>query len=112
MLSCGSFIQASDLLSRDLLLLAIDMDVLSEVLKAVKLDGAVFFYGEFSSPWCAGQLDGGTIASYLPAHPKHVIIFHMVTEGRGYVRTEEDGRTVPLEAGDIVMAPHGDAHLM
>ncbi|HWF58907.1 MAG TPA: AraC family transcriptional regulator [Nitrospira sp.] len=88
------------------------MNVLSEVLKDVKLDGAVFFYGEFSSPWCAGQPDGGTIASYLPVPPKHVIIFHMVTEGRGYVRTEEDGRTVPLEAGDIVMAPHGDAHLM
>ena len=29
------------------------MDVLSEVLKAVKLDGAVFFNGEFSTPWCA-----------------------------------------------------------
>ena len=29
------------------------MDVLSEVLKAVKLDGAEFFNGEFSTPWCA-----------------------------------------------------------
>ncbi len=112
MLSCGSFIQASDLLSRDHLLVAIDMDVLSEVLKAVKLDGAVFFNGEFSSPWCAREPDAGTLASYLPTRPKHVIIFHLITEGRGYVRIEENGRAVPLEAGDIVILAQGDAHFM
>ena len=88
------------------------MDVLSEVLKAVKLDGAVFFNGEFSSPWCVREPDVDTMVSYLPAHPKHVIIFHLVTEGRGYARVEEGGRAVPLEAGDIVILPHGDAHLM
>ena len=27
------------------------MDVLSEVLKVVKLQGAMFYNGEFSSPW-------------------------------------------------------------
>ena len=88
------------------------MDVLSEVLKAVKLDGAVFFNGEFSSPWCAREPDAGTMASYLPTRPKHVIIFHLITEGRGYVRIEEDDCAVPLEAGDIVILAQGDAHLM
>lgn len=88
------------------------MDVLSEVLKAVKLDGAVFFNGEFSSPWCTREPDSCTMASYLPSRSKHVFIFHLVTEGKGYVRIEEDGRAVSLEAGDIVILPHGDAHLM
>ncbi len=88
------------------------MDVLSEVLKAVKLDGAVFFNGEFSSPWCAREPDACTMASCLPARPKHVIIFHLLTEGRGYVRIEEDGRAVPLAAGDIVILPQGNAHFM
>ncbi len=88
------------------------MDVLSEVLKAVKLDGAVFFNGEFSSPWCAREPDACTMASYLPANPKHVIIFHLVTEGKGYVRIEEDSRAVSLEAGDIVILPQGNAHFM
>ena len=87
------------------------MDVLSEVLKTVKLDGAVFFNGEFSSPWCAREPDACTMASYLPARPKHVIIFHLITEGRGYVRIE-DGCGVPLEAGDIVILPQGNAHFM
>lgn len=88
------------------------MDVLSEVLKAVKLDGAVFFNGVFSSPWCTLEPDSYTLASYLPSRPKHVFIFHLVTEGRGYVRVEDNGRAVPLEAGDIVILPHGNAHLM
>jgi AraC-like DNA-binding protein len=88
------------------------MDVLSEVLKTVKLDGAVFFHGEYSAPWCAREPDADTMASYLSAGPKHVIIFHLLTEGRAYARVERDGRPVPLVAGDIVTFPHGDAHLM
>jgi len=88
------------------------MDVLSEVLKAVKLDGAVFFNGEFSSPWCARQPDACAIVSYLPTSSKHVIVYHLVTEGRGYVRAEQNGSSIPLEAGDIIIVPHGDAHLM
>ena len=88
------------------------MDVLSEMLKAVKLDGAVFFHGEFSSPWCARQPDGCSVAAYLSSSSTHVIIFHLLTEGRGYARIEKNGRPVSLSPGDIVMFPHGDAHLM
>lgn len=88
------------------------MDVLSEMLKAITLDGGVFFNGEFSSPWCAREPDSCTMASYLAAPSKHVIIFHLITEGRAYARMERGGRPVPLVAGDIVMFPQGDAHLM
>ena len=88
------------------------MDVLSEVLKAVKLDGAVFFNGEFSAPWCTREPDSVTMASYLSFGPKHVFIFHLVSEGRCHARVNEGDRGVPLEAGDIVILPHGNAHLM
>lgn len=88
------------------------MDVLSEVLKAVKLDGAVFFNGEFSAPWCALEPDSCTMAAYLSAHSAHVIIFHLVTEGQCYARVEDDGTPLALAAGDIVIFPHGHAHRM
>ena len=88
------------------------MDVLSEVLKAVKLDGAVFFNGEFSAPWCARQPDACAMASYLSASSKHVIIYHLVTEGRGYARVEHNDCAIPIGPGDIIIVPHGDAHLM
>ncbi len=88
------------------------MDVLSEVLKAVKLDGSLFYNAEFSAPWCAHEPDSRTMASHLSVGSKHVIIFHLVTEGRAYARMEGVDRTVPLDAGDIVVFPHGDSHIM
>ncbi|ULA61556.1 MAG: AraC family transcriptional regulator [Nitrospira sp.] len=88
------------------------MDVLSEVLKTVKLDGAVFFNGEFSAPWCMREPDSCTMATYLSTRSVHVIIFHLIIEGRGHACIEQDHRRVPLVAGDIVMFPQGDSHLM
>ena len=69
------------------------MDVLSEVLKAVRLDGALFHNAEFSAPWCVHQAASCTVASYLSPASKHVIIYHLVTEGRGYARLEGDERS-------------------
>lgn len=87
------------------------MDVLSEVLKVVKLDGAVFYNAEFSTPWSFRSPPSRTVAPYLAPGAGHVIIYHLLTEGRGFARLE-DGERVPLEAGDIVIFPHGDAHIM
>jgi AraC-like DNA-binding protein len=88
------------------------MDVLSEVLRAVKLDGALFYNAEFSAPWAARSIDARTVTSYLSPHSQHVIIFHLMTEGRGYAYVEGDHRPIPLNAGDILVVPHGDAHIL
>ena len=88
------------------------MDVLSEVLKAVRLDGALFYNGEFSAPWCFRSPASRAVAPYLSPDAGHVIIFHLLTEGRGYAHIEGEGRPVPLNAGDIIIFPHGDAHFM
>src|SRR6185437_3271332 len=88
------------------------MEVLSEVLKAVKLDGAVFYNAEFSAPWAAHSIDARTVDSYLSPNSQHVIIFHLLTEGRGYAHVEGDDRPIPLNAGDIIVVPHGDAHIL
>jgi AraC-like DNA-binding protein len=87
------------------------MDVLSEVLKVVKLDGAVFYNAEFSSPWSYRSPPSRALAPYLAPAADHVIIYHLLTEGRGFARLE-DGERVPLEAGDVVIFPHGDAHIL
>ena len=88
------------------------MDVLSEVLRAVKLDGALFYNAEFSAPWAARSIDAHTVTSYLSPNSQHVIIFHLMTEGRGYAHIEGDDRPIPLNAGDILIVPHGDAHIL
>lgn len=86
------------------------MDVLSEVLRAVRLEGALFFNGEFSAPWCLST-QPSSIAPYLSPHNGHLIIYHFVTEGRGYAQLG-DGRREELSAGEVVVFPHGDQHFL
>jgi AraC-like DNA-binding protein len=88
------------------------MDVLSTMLQTVKLEGALFFNGEFSAPWCVRTPDSCVLLPYLtPVERKHVIIFHYVLDGSGYAYIE-NGARLPLNAGDLLVFPHGDAHFM
>ncbi len=88
------------------------MDVLSEVLKTVKLDGAVFYNAEFSAPWCFCSPPSTMLAPYLSAGSKHVIIFHLLTDGHGYAEVEGNDRPLPLNGGDLIILPHGDPHAL
>jgi AraC-like DNA-binding protein len=87
------------------------MDVLSEVLRVVKLDGALFFNAEFSAPWCISSAPSDALAPYLSPGAKCLILYHFLTEGRAYARLP-DGQRQELVAGDIVVFPHGDAHFL
>ncbi len=87
------------------------MDVLSEVLKAVKLHGAMFYNGEFSSPWGFFAPPAQTVARHVMRSADHVIIYHLLTQGCASARLV-DGERVALSAGDIVIFPHGDAHIL
>src|ERR1700730_670090 len=87
------------------------MDVLSEVLKVVKLQGAMFYNGEFSSPWSVYAASSPGLARYFAPGAEHVIVYHFLSEGRASVRLE-NGDHVALSAGDIVMIPHGDPHIV
>ena len=87
------------------------MDVLSEVLKVVRLEGALFFNAEFSAPWGVNSPRSDAYAPYLSPKAGRLIIYHLLTEGRAFVRLA-DGRQEELIAGDIVVLPHGDNHLL
>jgi len=87
------------------------MDVLSEILKVVKLEGALFFNAEFSAPWCFQSQVTEEVARLLSPSAGHVILYHLLTEGRAYARLP-DGRREELTAGDIVILPHGDLHFL
>ena len=87
------------------------MDVLSEVLKVVKLQGALFYNGEFSSPWSVYAASSRELARYYGIDMQHVIVYHLLTEGRASIRLD-NGNRLSLEAGDIVMVPHGDRHIL
>ena len=87
------------------------MDVLSEVLRVVKLQGALFYNGEFSSPWSVCSPASRTVAPYLASGARHLIIYHLLTEGHAFARLV-DGEPIALDAGDLVIFPHGDPHII
>ena len=87
------------------------MDVISEVLRIVRLEGALFFNAEFSAPWCISEPKSTAKAPYLSPEAGHLIIYHFLTEGRAYAKLP-DGRREELTAGDIVIFPHGDPHVL
>jgi AraC-like DNA-binding protein len=87
------------------------MDVLSEVLKAVRLQGSLFYNGEFSSPWSVYAASSRELARYFATNTEYVIVYHLLTEGRASVRLG-NANCLALEAGDIVMIPHGDSHIV
>jgi AraC-like DNA-binding protein len=87
------------------------MDVLSEVLKVVKLEGAIYYNAEFTAPWGFRSPPSCALAPHFSLGGGHVIIYHLLTEGRALAGLE-DGERVPLVAGDIVSFPHGDSHIM
>ena len=87
------------------------MDVLSEVLKVVKLEGAIYYNAEFTAPWCFHAPPSRVLAPHFRSGGGHVIIYHLLTEGQGFAGLEH-GKPVPLTAGDMVIFPHGDSHVI
>ena len=87
------------------------MDALSDVLRAVRLTGAVFFDVRASEPWVAEAPDGSAIVGSVFPGAEHLISYHVVTQGTCWASI--DGQPpVRLRAGDIVVFPHGDAHVI
>jgi len=71
----------------------------------------MFYNGEFSSPWSVCSPASRTVAPYLTPGAEHVIIYHLLTEGHASARLM-DGERIALDAGDLVVFPHGDPHII
>jgi AraC-like DNA-binding protein len=85
------------------------MDALSEAMRAVRVTGALFFNGEFSAPWRFATPAQDQIRPVVSPESERLVLFHLVTEGQATARADGHDE-LNLEAGDIVVFPHGDAH--
>ena len=87
------------------------MDALSEVLGAVRLTGAVFLDMELRAQWSYLTAPARKIADVLMPDADHVVSYHLVTQGTCYARLL-DGDPVELRAGDLILFPAGDRHVL
>lgn len=85
-------------------------DLLSDALAMVRLTGALIFRIDVHGPWgIAGHPTVEKFASLLPAGTNQVIAFHLVLDGKCWVRQgTQDWFMVP--PGQAVVVAQGDPH--
>jgi AraC-like DNA-binding protein len=86
-------------------------DTLSDLLRTVRLRAAVFFYVSFRDEWSAEAPPAQELADAVMPGCDHVMEYHMIAKGSGWAAVS-GLPPVRVAAGDIVMFPRGDRHVM
>ena len=86
-------------------------DTLSDLLRRVRLRGAVFYHIEGASPWVAEAPAASEIIPAIMPGVEHMIEFHGVARGSCWAAIAGEP-PIRVEAGDVVLFPQGDAHVM
>lgn len=86
-------------------------DALSDVLRAVRLTGAVFFNLDVKAPWVAETPSSVECVPYVMPNASYLIEYHVVTRGSCWAGLVDE-TPVELATGDIIVFPRGDAHVL
>lgn len=86
-------------------------DTLSDLLRSVRVRGAVFYYVSCRDQWSAEAPPAREIADAVLPGCEHVMEYHMIAKGNGWAAVEGQP-PVRLNPGDVVMFPQGDRHVM
>lgn len=89
------------------------MDVLSDVLRVVRLTGAVYFDVHATEPWVAESPPGPSICAGVMPEFEHIICFHIVLSGGCWAQLADGSQPATwLAAGDAIIFAGGDGHVM
>lgn len=89
----------------------VSADVLSDVLRSVRLTGAVYFDFELTSPWVAEAPPSREIAAIVMPGAQRVIEYHLVAHGACWGNVVGES-PIHLNEGDLIVFPQGDAHVL
>ena len=79
------------------------------MLEVVRLTGALFFLVDARTPWVAEAPAAPDLAPVILPRAQHVVSYHVVSAGDCWC--ESPGHAaMRLEAGDVLVVPHGDAY--
>lgn len=84
-------------------------DPLSDVLRMVKLTGAIFHLVEASFPWGVELPPAREYSGIILPRAQHLISYHIILKGTGWVEIP-DIAPMEFEAGDILVLSHGDPY--
>jgi AraC-like DNA-binding protein len=86
-------------------------DTLSDVLRCVRLRGAVFYFVSCRDAWAAEAAPAREVAAAVMPGAEHVMEYHMVAKGQSWASLDCEP-PVRLVQGDVVVFAHGDRHVM
>ena len=86
-------------------------DTLSDVLRSVRLRGALYFHVRGTREWAAEAPPSREIADAVMPGAEHVMEFHAVLSGACWAAVVGID-PVHLASGDLVIFPQGDAHVV
>jgi AraC-like DNA-binding protein len=86
-------------------------DVLSDVLRAVRLTGAVYFDFGLSSPWVLEAPASAEIAERVMPGAQRVIEYHLLAQGAAWGHAVGQP-PIRLREGDLIVFPQGDPHVL
>ena len=87
------------------------IDLLSDVLRTVRLTGALFFVVDASSPWGVEVPPARVFSPLILPRAQHVVSYHIVLAGAGWAGIPNVAST-RFEAGDVLVFAHGDPYAM
>jgi len=87
------------------------LDALSDVLRLVRLTGAVFMDAEFTAPWCVGEPAGVEVCIDHMPDAQHVVIYHLIVEGVCQVAVS-GAAPAAARTGQLIVIPSGEAHAL
>ncbi|AUT64351.1 AraC family transcriptional regulator [Paraburkholderia terrae] len=89
------------------------MDAFSDVLRVVRLGGAVYLNADLTAPWCVvGEVTSDLCATFLP-RAERIVSYHLITEGSCWAALVDDpASAIRVDAGELLVVPQGEAHLM
>jgi AraC-like DNA-binding protein len=86
-------------------------DTLSDLLRAVRFRGALFYYVDGAAPWVAEAPPASEIIPAILPGVEHMIEFHGIVKGSCWAAITGES-PLRLEEGDVVLFPQGDPHVM
>jgi len=86
-------------------------DTLSDVLRAVRLTGAVFIDVDVCAPWTSWAPASKHLIPLIMPDAQHLMSYHLVMEGECFA-VQKGHPPRKLCAGDLIVFPQGDGHTM
>lgn len=88
------------------------MDILSDVLRVIRLSGRVQYHHTFSAPWCIESPTPSELSYLLQTGNQQVVSFHIVAEGGGWVSLRGEQEKQHMAEGDIIVIPSSCPHIL